>query len=276
MKPLVPLIALTVALTGQAQAWGPEGHSIVAEIAQLRLSPPAAAMVHKLLGGRSLASIASWADDERDVRPQTFGWHFVNIPLDASAYNHDRDCAKDDCIVVALGKLRKDLSCATGAAQTEALKFAVHFVGDIHQPLHTVAEEAGGNGINVDVYMRGLATCPKCQAEHAPTNFHAAWDVNLIQRTVCDWGVYVDRLEQGWLKTSPEAKAEDSAANRGTIDDTTFVRWAEDTHKAAQTVWHLCPADNVLDDRYFRAVQPTLDSQLGVAGLRLARLLNQA
>jgi hypothetical protein len=261
---------------GRALAWGPDGHSIVAEIAQPRLSPDAAQMVQKLLKGRSLASVASWADDVRDTRPATAPWHFVDIPLDTPTYDHDRDCAKNDCIIAELGKLRTALRCATGDAQVEALKFAVHFVGDIHQPLHTVLEAAGGNSINVDVFMRGLATCPTCGASHTPANFHAVWDVNLIQKTVWAWGAYVDRLEQGWLATSPDAKAEDPATNHTAIDDDTFVQWANETHKAAPTVWYLRPADDVLDDRYLRDVLPTLDRQLGIAGLRLARLLNQA
>src|SRR5882757_7548877 len=85
-------VVFTCAAVGQALAWGQEGHSIVAEIAQVRLSPPAAQMVQKLLKGRSLASIASWADDERDTHPETAGWHFVDIPLDVETYDHERDC----------------------------------------------------------------------------------------------------------------------------------------------------------------------------------------
>ena len=276
MKSIALSLVLTCALAGPSLAWGPEGHSIVAEIAQQRLSPAAAQMVQKLLKGRSLASIASWADDERDLRPETGNWHFVNIPLDVATYNHDRDCAKDDCIVAELDRLRGDLRCTSGEAQAEALKFAVHFVGDIHQPLHTVAEDAGGNTITVDVFMRGLATCPTCTATHTPANFHAVWDVNLIQKTVWAWGAYVDRLENGWLATSADAKAEDPATNHTAIDQTTFIQWAEQTHKAAPVVWYLRPGDNVLDDRYLRDVLPILDRQLGIAGLRLARLLNQA
>ena len=74
---------------------------------------------------------------------------------------------------------------------------------------------------------------------------HAAWDENLIQKTVWAWGAYVDRLENGWLATSPDAKAEDPATNHTAIDDSTFVKWAEETHKAAPTVWYLRPADDV-------------------------------
>jgi S1/P1 Nuclease len=280
MRSIALAAALTCAFVGQCLAWGQEGHSIVAEIAQQRLSAPAAQMVQKLLKGRSLASVASWADDERDVRPETAGWHFVDIPLDVPAYNPGRDCksdaAKGDCIIAELHRLRNDLPCATGDAQIEALKYAVHFVGDIHQPLHTVQEKTGGNDINVDVFMRGLATCPTCAATHIPVNLHAAWDYTLIERTVWNWGAYVDRLENGWLKNSLDAKVEDPAANHAPIDENTFKAWAEETHKAAHTVWYLRPADDVLDDRYLRDVLPILDRQLGIAGLRLARLLNAA
>lgn len=280
MRSLILAAMFACLLAGRASAWGPEGHSIVGEIAEPRLSPQAAQMVQKLLKGRSLASVASWADDYRDSHPATYNWHFVDIPLDADSYDPARDCKADaqkgDCIIAELARLRKDLRCATGEAQVEALKFAVHFVGDIHQPLHTVLEKAGGNDINVDVFMRGLATCPTCTAAHMPGNLHLAWDVTLIDKTVWDWGAYVDRLEDGWLRDAPDAKAEDPATNHTPITEATFIAWAEDTHKSARPAWYLRPADDVLDDRYLRDVQPILDRQLGLAGLRLARLLNEA
>jgi hypothetical protein len=279
MRAIALASAFTCGFLGPALAWGPDGHSIVAEVAQQRLSEPAAQLVRKLLKGRSLASIASWADDYRASHPETANWHFVDIPLDVATYNAARDCKPDkengDCVIAELLRVQKDLRCATGEAQVEALKFAVHFVGDIHQPLHTVKEKQGGNQIQVDVFMRGLATCPTCTASHTPVNFHMAWDVTLIQRTVWDWGAYVDRLESGWLKTS-EAKAEDPASNHTPIDEKSFIAWAEESHRAAQTVWHELPADDVLDDRYLRDVLPIMDRQLGIAGLRLARFLNNA
>jgi S1/P1 Nuclease len=277
MRSMALAAALVCALTGEVLAWGQEGHSIIAEVAQQRLSEPSARMVASLLKGRSLASIASWGDDVRDTRPETAGWHFFDIPLDVPTYKRERDCKasaeKGDCVIAELERLTNDLRCANGEAQTEALKFAVHFVGDIHQPLHTVAEKSGGNDVAVDVFMRGLATCPTCGAAHAPTNLHVVWDSTLIQKTVWDWGAYVDRLEGGWL-TSPEAKAENSAVNVAAPD--AVRKWAEETHQQAHAVWYLRPADEVLDDRYLRDVLPVLDRQLGIAGLRLARFLNAA
>lgn len=279
MRSIALAAAFTCALIGSASAWGPDGHAVVAEVAQQRLSEPAAQLVRKLLNGRSLASIASWADDYRARHPETEQWHFVDIPLNVTTYDAARDCRPSrqsgDCIIAALDRVQKDLRCASGHARVHALKFAVHLVGDLHQPLHTVKEKRGGNDIQVDVFMRGLRNCPTCTVEHTPVDFHKAWDETLIQRTVWNWGAYVDRLENGWLKTA-EAKAEDPAANHAPIDEKTFIAWAEETHRAAQTVWYGRPADDVLDDRYLHDVLPIMDRQLGIAGLRLARLLNEA
>lgn len=255
-----------------ALAWGQEGHSVVAEIAQRRLSPRAAAMVARVLGrGRSLASVASWPDDVRAERPGTSRWHFVDIPIASNHYDAAENCAptpQGDCAIAELARLRSELRCARGAtARQEALKFAVHVVGDLHQPLHTVDEDKGGNAIPVQVQLRGLVCSQACRAPLA-SNFHLAWDIDLIHAVVFDWGAYVDRLESGWLK-SAEARTRGAAGG-------TPVDWALETHAAAQTVWNLLPADHVINDDYFQKVLPTIDRQLGLAGLRLARFLNEA
>src|SRR6202789_50124 len=102
------------ALLTQVRAWGPEGHSIVAEITQRRLSPEAAAKVREILGeNASLASIASWADDYRALHLHSAGWHFVDIPLAADDYVEGRDCApspEGDCIIHELARSLRDLS----------------------------------------------------------------------------------------------------------------------------------------------------------------------
>jgi S1/P1 Nuclease len=273
MKKLAIVMALLASAIPPAWAWGPEGHSIVAEIAQRRLSPAAQRTLERLLGrGHSLASVASWADDVREKRPSTKRWHFVDIPVADSRYDPVSECKQSDqgdCIIAELDRLKRELRCATSLRRKqEALKFAVHFVGDLHQPLHTVAEEVGGNTIPVQVSMRGLKCTGKCQPKPFESNFHAAWDVDLIQATVWDWGAYVDRLEERWLKSA-------EAHKRG-IDGGSPLQWALETHAAAKTVWDRLPADHVLDDSYYLDVLPIMDRQLGLAGLRLARFLNEA
>jgi hypothetical protein len=118
---------------GQAWAWGQEGHSIVAEIAQRRLNAQALDHVRALLKGASLASVASWADDVRGARQDTYNWHFVDIPLADDTYDPSRDCKLDphkgDCAVAELARLKRDLVCApTDEIKAEALKFTVHLL----------------------------------------------------------------------------------------------------------------------------------------------------
>ena len=273
LRSLTLSAALACVLVAPAAAWGPEGHSIVAEIAQRRLSPEGAGLVATLLGrGHSLASIASWPDDIRGERPETYNWHFVDIPIAVPTYSKDRDCKPDskkgDCIILALGRIKEDLACGTGDKRVEALKFAVHFLGDIHQPLHTVDEASGGNGIKVELFMRGETCTGTCEPKRIASNLHSAWDEGLIKAMVWDWGRYVDRLESGWLQSADAGKAG--------IDGGTPEQWAVESHGFAPTVWNGRPADNVLDDRYLRDVLPILDRQLGVAGLRLAKFINDA
>lgn len=265
------LLALLLCPAANAGAWGPEGHSVIAEIAQRRLTPQAAAMVERLLGpGHSLASVASWADDIRDVRRYTYNWHFVDIPLASTSYDASRDCRrtrKGDCVVAELDRLRGQLRCAGSEdLKRDALLYAVHFVGDIHQPLHTVGDARGGNQIEVEVALTPLRCTKRCKREAFRKNFHAVWDETLITSTVWDWGAYVERLEDGWLK-SPQA----ASADGGTPRD-----WALETHAEARTVWNLLPASRVIDDDYYKKALPIVDRQLGLAGLRLARFLNEA
>jgi hypothetical protein len=263
--------ALAVLAPGAAWAWGASGHSIVAEIAERRLNDHAAQQVALILGrGHSLASVSSWADDVRPSRPQTANWHFVDIPIAQSAYNAATECAQTqngDCVLGELDRLRGELRCSANPSErNEALRFAVHFVADLHQPLHTVAEARGGNEIAVSVDIHGLTCARGCAVSQS--NLHSVWDTGLIEKSVYDWGAYVDRLENGWL-TSDEAKA--AARSRATPLD-----WALDTHAQAQRIWALTPANGVLDDAYFAAAQPILDRQLSLGGIHLAQYLNDA
>ena len=247
----------------------------MAEIAQRRLGAEAQQGVAAALGaGVSLASVSSWADGQRVAHPETANWHFVDIPLQATAYDAARDCPGNpehgDCVVRELERLRTDVRCLpTADGRRDALRYAVHFVGDLHQPLHTVGEKMGGNHQAVHGTIRGITCRHDCELAADTGNLHVLWDTTLIRRTVWDWGSYVSRLEEGPLH-SPDLLREAAA---GTPAD-----WASQTHALAQAVWNdkLVPADGALDDAYYNAVLPLLDRQLALGGLRLANFLNQA
>ena len=267
MRFFLLLALLQIGIVQPALAWGPEGHSIVAEIAQRHLTPKAAAQVRQIMGkDASLASLSSWADDYRALHIETSRWHFVDIPIDAQGYDEARDCAstpQGDCIVHEIARNLHDLEDAASSAQQrlEALKFVVHFVGDINQPLHTVGEPQGYNGMAV-CYFSGPA-----KNDCVPTNLHAVWDTGLIRSIFYDWGAYVEYLENDWIP-----QQDISALSAGSPVD-----WALEAHTAAHDV--VTPGVNMNDHlgaAYLSKVRPTLDRQLAAAALRLARTLNEA
>jgi hypothetical protein len=250
---------------GRLWAWGQEGHSIIAEIADLNLSANAKAQVAILLGqNASLASIASWADDIRDDRPETYNWHFVDIPLNADNYDPKRDCldtSRGDCAISAIERNRKTLldPAASSQDKKEALMYLVHFIGDIHQPLHAVGDYRGANDYPVKFFVDPLKKTKQ------DTNLHAVWDSNLIRSTVWDWGAYVRRLQDNWL---PGKDVQQLTAG-------TIVDWTLEAHKAARDVAFKAPMNADLNQDYVTLALPTVDRQLAVAGLRLARVLNE-
>jgi S1/P1 Nuclease len=274
-------ILLAAVSTQHAWAWGQEGHSIIAEIAQREVAPATRQAIDQILRHGSLASVASWADDIKyTTRPDTAPWHFVDIPLAQQNYRAN-DCIDkkhpgngDTCLVAALEKLEQDLSCAgDDGAKLDALRFIVHLVGDSTQPLHTVDDLEGGNKLSVKVEFCGLKDA-QCHPPAQPPSvaFHVLWDTTLITETFYDWGGYVDRLydhQNGWLN-SAEARGPDPAGD-------SVVDWINDTHARARHIWtDLLPASDVIDQSYYTAVLPVIDRQLGIGGLRLARYLDAA
>ena len=268
---MMKALALACALaSAPAFAWGPDGHAIVAEIAQRRLSNDSQREVARLLGpGVSLASVSNWADEIRNDRPETANWHFVNIPAREDAYRPERHCRTapgGDCIVAALEREAKALAACgrDAAARREALRFAIHFIADLHQPLHTLEEEQGANGITVDLEMPP-PRCVKCTARRTQDNLHATWDRTLVAYGAASWGAYVARLESDGLV----AGAAESA--RGSVRD-----WAIETHRVAAEVWSWTPGDRRIGARYIERALPVVDRQLARAGVRLGRFLDDA
>ncbi|WP_181183592.1 MULTISPECIES: S1/P1 nuclease [unclassified Mesorhizobium] len=252
---------------GPAAAWGPEGHSIVAEIAQRRLSATALTEVKRILGGEvSMASVASWADDVRySVHPESYNWHFVDIPLANDTYDPVSECAANaqgDCAIAEIDRAEHEITCASDPMQRrDSLRYLIHVVGDIHQPFHTVADNIGENTLTVTVKFGGLIKSPP---KFPGDNLHAVWDSTIIKQTTYAWGSYVDRLEGDWLLKHPEASQ--------TLDP---VAWTLEAHALAKDMSAGVATGTVLDDAYYNKALPIVDQQLGRAGLRLAAVLNR-
>jgi hypothetical protein len=112
------------------------------------MTPPALAKAKAILGGASLEDVANWADDYRRDHPETGPWHYIDIPLADSKIDMARECPDGQCVIAQTEHFLTVLKDpkADRAAKAEALRFVVHFVGDLHQPLHDEDDrDKGGN-----------------------------------------------------------------------------------------------------------------------------------
>jgi hypothetical protein len=272
---LALIVSLAAVASATLQAWGFQGHRLVAMIAEARLTPLAQKNVTWLLDGRRLADVSIWADDYLSGNYQTSFWHYVNIPIGAASYDRDRDCPRQpgiaagtrhdrwrDCVVDRIPYVQQQLANPglDRADRAVALKFLVHFVGDLHQPFHALGVERGGNGILVTVF--GSPTCGGTPAAPTPCNLHHVWDTALIAHRKLGDAEYVAALEalivSAGLATRP----------RGTPAD-----WAMQSVALAKAA--LLPQKGVVDEAYFKAQIGVVDERLALGGLRLAAILNE-
>ena len=239
-----------------ALAWGPRGHRIVAGLAEAQLTPQARAAAQKLLalrGAHHLDDVANWADALRDTDPALFRrtkrMHFVNFHSRDCIYNPPRDCRNGECAVAAIDKYSAILANRANlpAERAEALAFVVHFVGDIHQPLHAdYRHDAGGNDFQVRWRGRG-------------TNLHRVWDSLMLDSTHLSAAQFTDRL----------------AAQRSHIaTGGTPTRWAEESCRIDRDDG-VYPSSRRIDAAYVDRELPIAEQRLREAGARLAALLNR-
>lgn len=279
-KPSVLGGALLVMLTGLSvatpEAWGVQGHRLVALIAADQLSPSAKLNVAWLLPDSNLADIAVWADDYVPDNSQTGPWHYVNIPADATGYDRERDCPRQpgvlagsrndrwrDCVVdrILYHQARVADTSLDREDRATALKFLVHFVGDLHQPLHALDVARGGNDIPVVAF--GSATCSRSDGTSSSCNLHGIWDTVLIAHRQLGDRQYLDELSEQIAR-----------GRRNTLSTSSPAEWAMESHALAKRA--LLPRQGVVDEAYYRAHISVIDERLALGGLRLAAVLNQS
>ena len=257
---LPKILALSAILApSQALAWGAEGHEIAAAIALRDLTPAAREEVGRLLGAPvMMVHDASWADEIRDSRPETGAWHYVDIPLRAGSYDTRRDCSDDNCVVGQIGDDLRVLSNrhAPDAARAEALRFLIHFVADVHQPLHAEDnDDKGGNQVHV-----------RLGRERA--SLHKLWDVDVVEPLGPNPDTIAEAIEHDL-----------STGQRKDWQSGTPARWANEAHAIARE--HIYPPlggarDLRLPRDYAVRQAPLARILLAKAGVRLAWLLNTA
>ena len=242
-----------------ARAWGRVGHRLAGRIADDRLTPAATKAVHDLLDpGESLSTVSSWADEVRRDRKESSTWHYVNVPIAESKYDRKYEDPKGGVVskIADFQKIVADPSLPR-EERRDALKFLVHFVQDMHQPVHVGHRaDRGGNDLQVQFFDKG-------------SNLHSVWDSGLLEHANIPDADYLRALEG---RISPELAARWS---QGTIED-----WANESLRAAQGAY-LVPGTSTelrkgakLGQAYYDANLATAELRIEQAGVRLATLLN--
>ena len=275
LRSVALLVAITIVSLASLQAWGGQGHRLVGLVAARHLTPVAKQTVAWLLDGQTLADVSNWADSLTGDHVQTSYWHYLNIPPDARGYDRDRDCPRQpgvdagsradrwrDCVVdrIAYWEQRAADRTLDRADRATALKFVVHFIGDLHQPFHALGVGRGGNDVLVRVF--GSAHCGTDPAKPFPCNLHSVWDSRLIARRALDDAAYAGVLEKliaerKWVGQPPGTPAE----------------WAEQSWVLGKQA--LVAPDTNIDEAYYRAHLPVIDERLALGAVRLAAVLNR-
>jgi hypothetical protein len=314
MRIPLSLIAALPLFTGSAFGWGCPGHQIMALIARAHLTPAASAAVDRLLRENPIdaslfrfckdrpddpmADAATWADDQRSVDKSTENWHYIDIPLAVHTGSvPEREAMKwcapsagggPGCIVSALDEQWAILRDANrpAAARAQALRYVIHFAGDVAQPLHASDNhDQGGNCTSIAFF-----------AEQKPRSLHAIWDTQLIARSLDS-----DHLTQPQYARKLDERFAGRWAEWGE-SKANFLAWAWDSHGIAESVAYGDlrpriptepgedrPADKEacsierervsalhisIGASYDAEALPVIREQLAKAGYRLAGLLN--
>ena len=307
--PVLLLLASIVAAP-PSFAWGCKGHQTVAFLAEKHLTPEAKQMFQALLTANPIdpqlkrfcgnaltdvfADAATWPDDERSKEPKTAPWHFIDIPLGATQDQVAASCGAEGCVTQAITQQLAILKDKTSPAakRADALRFLIHFLGDLHQPLHaTTNSDRGGNCVPVKYLKRN----PHATGSSYTPNLHGVWDTEIVEFEMqgADPAEFANTLDAQFASSFPEWQ-------QGGIQ---LENWAWDGHQHAASVSYgalpvkiaiepvvpisTCKDDNNIGDRmlhlhemvgstYLDAAGAVIEERLAQAGIRLAMILNDA
>ncbi len=257
LKTILTLTGLVISMMGAspAMSFGANGHRIVARIAENHLTPQAQEAIFKITGGRHLAQLATWPDEIRSDPGWDFAkpWHYVSIDDDESFDGYEHSDQGD--VLLALEKFEKILQekKVNQEEMWRALAFYIHFVGDIHQPLHVGRrDDYGGNKIKVKWFGK-------------ETNLHTVWDSNLIENEQLSFREYASFLDN---VSKEQIKA---------WQNSSYLDWAKGSKSERLQVYNLgdTSADGPnLSYSYAYQNKELIDDCLVKGGIRLAGKLN--
>lgn len=245
-------LTVMATLTTPDILWGKTGHRVVGELASQRISKRTLKKINSLLDGESLAQVSTFGDEiKADKRYRSYNpWHYANVKTDET-YTDGKKKEEGD-IVLAIQKciqiLKNPLS--SRADKQFYLKLLVHFVGDLHQPMHLgKPSDRGGNDVELKWFGRN-------------TNLHRLWDSNMID----DYGMSYTEL----TANLPKLKA----AELKQIAQAPLIVWVNESHDLAKQIYSSLPENRNLAYRYSYDHFETVRMQLLKAGVRLAALLD--
>lgn len=264
-------------ISTKAFGWGSTGHRVVGAVAEKYLDPAIAVSIQKITGGQTLSRISNWSDEiksEPETYQHTYNWHYT----DWKDEDHEHDETKSSGKL--MGAIRDQLAVLKDAGASRdkkffALKFLVHLIGDLHQPLHV------GNGLD-----QGGNKC-KVTFQKKDTNLHALWDEGMIDFTNLSFTELANYVAQGrttqeiltWRSGDALDWAKESKILRSSI-------YPNDVNpsSAPMSVKQYCRSDVVvtaeetpkLSYEYSYKFVPVMEKRLFQAGLRLAMVLNSA
>lgn len=233
--------------------WGKTGHRVVGEVASNQLTRKARKKIDKLLGGHSLAFVSTYADDIKSDRSykKYSPWHYVNFPF-GKKYADEIPSQYGD-LIIGIRKCIDVLKDKNASVEDQAfyLKMLVHFLGDLHQPLHVGrSEDKGGNAIQVQWFKKG-------------SNIHRVWDSEMIDY----YGMSYTELSHNMDELTKKQK---TVLQKGSILD-----WAYESQSLAEKVYTSVKSGEKIGYRYSYDHFNTVCSQLQKGGIRLAKILNE-
>ncbi|MBQ8100605.1 MAG: S1/P1 nuclease [Paludibacteraceae bacterium] len=255
MKKTFLILLLSVLTAGQAAAWDAVGHRIVAETAYNNLTKKARRQVDRILGTRGIVYTSSWPDEIKSdtIYPQSHVWHYQNLragltPADIE-YLYLNPAVEGKHAFYALDSLVNVLK--TDREDEVALKFVVHIMGDVFQPMHLGhPDDKGGNKVQMRWFSHG-------------TNLHAVWDRWLIDYTNLSSSEFVRLLEDTY---GPQKKD---------LQRLTMLECYLITYGRQQAVYAWQQTGDTNTYHYAYRFRRDLDLSLYTAGIKLAQLLNE-
>jgi len=243
-----------------ALAWGKVAHRAASTVVENHLTPAATAAIRDLLEpGETLADASLWADEHRRDLAGSAAWHYVNVPITESQYDA-RFCPSTGCVVSKIEELRGTLrnSASSRGDKQQALRLLVHFVEDLHQPLHVGDRgDRGGNDLQLQFFGKG-------------TNLHRLWDDGLVEHHSTDEVKWIGEIDA--LATLEQARQ----WSVGGVE-----AWANESLVAARQAYCIPGTHSMLKpgtplgQEYFDLALPVARRRLAQAASRLTTMLNE-